>query len=211
MSLVPVPAEQSDSTCANCGATLLADQRYCLECGQPASPVRLAFLDVLESEQGTGGSQAISPVPVSAGYANVYDAPGPAGWLRRNNGVLTLLAVLALCLIAGLLIGHWATGKQAPAAPTTIKVEGLQGAAAAAPTSGTASTPTATPTESTKSSGKEEAEAAKAAAKETPAEKAPPPAPKKVSKTELQKLSSTSGKKHHEEIEAHGAEPIETG
>ena len=209
MSLVPVPAEQSDSTCANCGATLLADQRYCLECGQPASPVRLAFLDVLESEQGTG-AQGIAAVPVSAGYANVYDAPGPAGWLRRNNGVLTLLAVLALCLIAGLLIGHWATGKQAPAAPTTIKVEGL-GAAAAAPTSGTASTPTASPSESTNSSAKEEAEAAKAAAKETPAEKAPPPAPKKVSKTELQKLSSTSGKKHHEEIEAHGAEPIETG
>jgi hypothetical protein len=210
MSLVPVPAEQPDSTCANCGATLLADQRYCLECGQPASPVRLAFLDVLESEQGTG-PQAIAPVPVSAGYAGVYDAPGPAGWLRRNNGVLTLLAVLALCLIAGLRIGHWASGKPAPAGPTTIKVEGLQGAAAAAPTSAPASAPTSTHSESTKSSSKEEAEAAKAAAKETPAEKAPPPAPKKVSKTELQKLSSTSGKKHHEEIEAHGAEPIETG
>jgi len=209
MSLVPVPAEQSDSTCSNCGATLLADQRYCLECGQPASPVRLAFLDVLESEQGTS-SQGIAPVPVSAGYANVYDAPGAAGWLRRNNGVLTLLAVLALCLIAGLLVGHWASGKQAPAAPTVVKVEGL-GSVAATPTGGATSAPTTSTTESTKSSAKEEAEAAKAAAKETPAEKAPPPAPKKVSKTELQKLSTTTGKKHHEEIEAHGAEPIETG
>jgi hypothetical protein len=206
-----VPAEQSDTTCSNCGATLLADQRYCLECGQPASPVRLAFLDVLESDQSGGLHDPARVTPLGAGYAPVYDGPGAAGWLRRNNGLLTLLAVLALCLIAGLLVGHWASqGKQGPAAPTTIKVEGL-GAAAAAPTSGSTAAPTTSTPESSKSSAKEEAEAAKAAAKETPAEKAPPPAPKKVTKSELQKLSSTSGKKHHEEIEAHGAEPIETG
>jgi len=174
--------------------------------------VRLAFLDVLESDQTRAAREpGRAPIPVTAGYAAAYDAPGAAGWLRRNNGVLTLLAVLSLCVIAGLLVGHWASqGKQAPAAPTTIKVEGL-GAAASTPAAGSASAPTTPAAESTKSSAKEEAEAAKAAAKETPAEKAPPPAPKKVTKSELQKLSSTSGKKHHEEIEAHGAEPLETG
>jgi hypothetical protein len=206
-----VPAEQSDSTCANCGATLLADQRYCLECGQPASPVRLAFLDVLESDQASTTTPTGRAVPVAAGYAPVYDTPGAAGWLRRNNGVLALLAVLALCLIAGLLVGHWASGKQAPAAPTVVKVEGLGGSVAATPTGGATSTPATSTPESTKSSAKEEAEAAKAASKETAAEKAPPPAPKKVTKTQLQKLSTTTGKKHHEEIEANGAAPIETG
>jgi len=81
MSLVPVPAEQSEETCSNCGATLLADQRYCLECGQPASPVRLAFLDVLESDQTRAAREpGRAPVPVTAGYAAAYDAPGAAGW-----------------------------------------------------------------------------------------------------------------------------------
>ncbi len=206
-----MPAEQPDTACSACGATLLGDQRYCLECGNPASPVRLAFLDVLEADRARTVQEADrAPAPLSAGYAPVYDGPGAAGWLRRNNAVLTLLAVLALCLIAGLLVGHWASGKQAPAAPTTIKVEGL-GAVAAGPTGGSTSAPAASTTESSKSSAREEAEAAKAAAKETAAEKAPPPAPKKVTKSELQKLSSTSGRKHDEEIEAHGAEPIETG
>ena len=47
MSLAPVPSDQPDATCANCGAALVADQRYCLSCGQPVVAVRLAFLDVL--------------------------------------------------------------------------------------------------------------------------------------------------------------------
>ena len=38
MNLVPVPSERAESTCANCGAALVADQRYCLSCGHPARP-----------------------------------------------------------------------------------------------------------------------------------------------------------------------------
>ena len=53
MSLAPVPSEQprTAASCANCSAPLAPDQRYCLACGQPVSPVRLAFLDVLQSER----------------------------------------------------------------------------------------------------------------------------------------------------------------
>jgi hypothetical protein len=203
-----VPAEQQPTTCANCGAELAADQRYCLECGRPASPVRLAFLDVLESER----PRASAPAPLDfgvAGYAPVYAAPGVHNWLRRNTGVLALLGVLLLCVIAGLLVGHWASqGNGRQTGSSTIKIEGLGAlGTAAGATSGTgASTSTGA-----SSTANEEAEAAKEATNETKAEKAPPPAPKKVTATKLQKLSTTSGKKHHEEIEALGNAPIETG
>ncbi|HEX3509770.1 MAG TPA: zinc ribbon domain-containing protein [Solirubrobacteraceae bacterium] len=209
MSLVPVPAEQQPTTCANCGAELAADQRYCLECGRPASPVRLAFLDVLESERPRTNAAAPQALELAAaGYAPVYAAPGMQGWLRRNTGLLALLGVLLLCVIAGLLVGHWASQGRQTAGPSTVKIEGLGGLGAA----GAITTPAGGTTTSGGSSvtHKEAAEAAKETAKETKAEKAPPPAPKKVSSTKLQKLSSSSGKKHHEEIEALGAEPIET-
>jgi hypothetical protein len=217
MSLVPVPSEQPSATCANCGSQLAADQRYCLECGQPTSPVRLAFLDVLESEQkrpsleqGLAAAAALD----LASFAPAYGPPGARGWLRRNTGLLALLGVLVLCLIAGLLVGHWASQGSKPAAastgPQVIKIEGL-GALAGAGTATSPSSSTGAATSTTASSAKEEAEASKEAAKETKAEKAPPPAPKKVGSSELEKLSKSSGKKHQEEIEANGAAPIETG
>ena len=82
MSLVPVPTEQDGATCANCGAALVADQRYCLSCGHPTSPVRLAFLDVLQAEQPRAAAagrswlaqDAIDMSPV--GYAPVYPEQG---------------------------------------------------------------------------------------------------------------------------------------
>jgi hypothetical protein len=210
-----VPTEAGSSTCEHCGAALVADQRYCLSCGKPAAPVRLAFLDVLQSESsGAAGQPTIEMHP--AGYVPVGDSRGANGWLRRNTGLLALLAVLALCLIAGLLVGHWVSqGNKAPS-KQVVEVRGLSGLAAAAPAaSSTSTTPAATSGGSggieSKSSAKEEAEAKKAEAKETKAEKAPPPAPKKVAPAKIKKLTESSGKKHQEEIDALGSEPIETG
>jgi hypothetical protein len=216
MSLVPVPSEQTaGAACTNCGAALVADQRYCLSCGAPCSPVRLAFLDVLEGERGglgtpsregwvTPGAAGLAP----GGYMPVAGQPGLDGWLRRHSGLLSLLTVLMTCLIAGLLVGHWVTQSKS-SGPTLIKVEGLSGApgAAASTTAPTA----ATSSTASKSTAAEEAEEAKAESKETKAEKAPPPAPVKVTSTKLKKLSTTTGKKHAEEINALGAQPIETG
>jgi hypothetical protein len=218
MSLVPVPSEHAGSTCAHCGAALVADQRYCLSCGQPASPVRLAFLDVLHGD--SAGANATGAVPQTleltpAGFLPASGQGGANGWLRRHSGLLGLLALLVLCLIAGLLIGHWAGqgGTKVPA-KQVVEVKGLSGLAAAP--AATSTTP-ASKTESSavepssKTSAKEAAELAKERAKETKAEKAPPPKPVKVAPAKIKKLSTSSGKQHQEEINALGAQPIETG
>jgi hypothetical protein len=209
MSLVPVPSEQGGATCANCGAALVADQRYCLSCGQPASPVRLAFLDVLQEQPGTPGAGAPTIEMSPAGYVPVGEGRGANGWLRRNSGLLGLLAVLVLCLIAGLLVGHWVSQGNKTPAKQVVEVKGLSGLAAAPATAAT--TPTSTTPAETKSNAKAQAEEAKAAAKETKAEKAPPAKPVKVAPAKIKKLTNSSGKQHQEEINALGNQPIETG
>ena len=217
MSLMPVPSTQETSSCAHCGAALVADQRYCLTCGQPCSPVRLAFLDVLQRETARGaegqpgwpstGGFDIGPV----GYMPVIEQGGAAGWLRRYSGLLGLLTVLLMCLIVGLLVGHWVSQGRSSSGPQVVEIKGLSGVpAAAAPTATTSTAPTATSGSST-SSAKEEAEESKEASKETKAEKAPPPKPVKVAPTTLDKLSKSTGKQHQEEINALGNQPIETG
>lgn len=213
MSLMPVPSEKAGDTCANCGAALVADQRYCLSCGQPASPVRLAFLDVLQSDQSRTGVAQPTIEMSPAGYLPVGDS-GANRWLRRYSGLFGLFTVLLLCLVVGLLVGHWVTQGNAKApAKQVVEVKGLSAApAVAAATSTTPASPTSTSaTETPKESAKEKAEAAKEAAKETKAEKAPPPKPVKVAPAKIKKLSTSSGKKHQEEINALGAQPIETG
>ena len=131
VSLMAVPSHPQDgTTCANCGAEVVPDQRYCLSCGHPVSPVRLGFLDVLQ-DQGTHpapqwsapGTLDVTPV----GYA-AEPQRGLGGWVRRNGPLFGLLSVLLLCLIAGLLLGHWASGGGGKASPSVIKVEGLPGA-----------------------------------------------------------------------------------
>ncbi len=221
VSLVPVPSEQSGASCASCGATLVADQRYCLACGEPASPTRLAFLDVLHGEEsrapvpgagGWGGQGTIEVTPV--GYMPAADQDGVSGWLRRNSGLLALLSVLVMCLIAGLLIGHWVSQGNKMPSKQVVEVKGLTTAApaaSAAPASTTPASTTPTATDASKSNAKAEAEEAKAEAKETKAEKAPPPKPVKVTPDKIKKLSTSSGKQHQEEINSLGATPIETG
>jgi hypothetical protein len=217
VSLVPVPSEHAGATCAHCGAALVADQRYCLSCGQPASPVRLAFLDVLHGD--SAGANAAGAVPQTlemtpAGFLPAGGQGGANNWLRRHSGLLSLLVLLVLCLIAGLLIGHWAGqgGTKVPA-KQVVEVKGLSGLAAAPVAASTtpASTSSTPAVESSKTSDKEAAELAKERAKETKAEKAPPPKPVKVAPAKIKKLSTSSGKQHQEEINALGAQPIETG
>ncbi len=219
MSLASVPSDQPEATCANCGAPVVADQRYCLSCGQPVSPVRLAFLDVLApagpppAAAAPTGWAAPSTIDLAPSGYVVQQQTGANAWLRRNSGLLGLIAILALFLLSGLLIGHWVSQSKTPA-NTTIKVEGLGGLAAG--TGGAATTAT-NPAESTgstgaasKSSAKQEAREKAEGEHETAKEKAPPPAPKAVSKEKIDKLTKSTGKKHQEEINALGAAPIET-
>lgn len=231
MSLAPVPSEQPGATpsCANCSAPLAPDQRYCLACGQPVSPARLAFLDVLQADAqpyATGqGAVPLYPGGVvgslPAGYAQVIEpASGPYAWLRRYSGLFGLLSVLLLAILAGLLVGHWVTQSKAPS-QQVLKVEGLPGASATVPLAASpAAGPTATsPTAATASKPTASQAAGKATAKteaheaqEAKAiEKAPPPKAVKVNSTKLQKLGNTTGRKHEEEVNKLGAQPIETG
>ncbi len=218
MSLAPVPSEQPETapSCANCSAPLAPDQRYCLACGQPVSPVRLAFLDVL---QGDAQSYGVAQTPVGAlppGYAPVIEPTSGATWtLRRYSGLFGLLSVLLLAIVAGLLVGHWVTQTSAPSRQV-VRVEGL-GALAATPAavasttpgSTTAATPTSTTSaKSSKATAKTEAHDVQEA---KAIEKAPPPKAVKVTPTKLKKLGSSTGKQHEEEVNSLGAQPIETG
>jgi len=220
MSLAPVPAEQprDAATCANCGAPLAPDQRYCLACGQPTSPVRLAFLDVLQADAnpyGSGQSPVASPPP---GYASVIESvSGPYAWLRRYSGLFGLLSVLLLAIVAGLLVGHWVTQSKAPS-QQVLKVEGLSGGVATPfASAGAATTASTTPATTTTKSAASTApkESAKTEVKEVQEakaiEKKPLPKAVKVSSTTAKKLGSTTGQKHEEEINKLGAQPIETG
>ncbi len=214
MSLAPVPSDSA--TCSNCSSPLVADQRYCLSCGQPCSPVRLAFLDVLQTEH--------QPQAATAGYAtspvNYAQLPPPAAspndWLRRYAPLFAVLSVLLLAMVIGLLVGHWVTQNKSPGAQI-VKVEGLSGAApaaAAATTAPTSTTATTSTTASeTKSSAPSEAEEVKkeAKAEKQQAAKVEHAVVVKPSSTKLKKLGSSTGKKHEEEINALGAQPIETG
>jgi hypothetical protein len=214
------------ASCAGCGAPLAPDQRYCLACGRPASPVRLAFLDVLQAEPGTAAT-AILGAPSATGYQPPPDPPGVLGSLRRYSGLFGLLGVLLAALLIGLLVGHWLTGS-APTGKQVYEVKLNTPLAAAASPSGSAGTSTGAgsssspshhpssgssqPHSASKSEGgvsetsSEEAEAAK----EVKSTKALPAA-HKTSSAALEKLKNTTGKQHAKEVKAAlGNGPIET-
>jgi ribosomal protein S27AE len=215
INVVPISAQQQqlrdDATCPNCGAAIVADQRYCLSCGQPCSPMRLEFLDVLQSGEATAQTTVLQ---APAGYVQAYlpaaEPDGALGWLRRYSGLLALVGVLLVTGLIGLLIGHWTKSPAAPSGPQVVKIEG--GLPLAAGASTTASTPVSTSGSATAaaplSKAQEEKEVKEAEASTV---KAPPPV--KTSHAGLQKLSKSTGKAHKKEIEAltAGGKPIETG
>jgi hypothetical protein len=234
MDVIPLPATSDGApaaTCEGCGAPLAPDQRYCLACGRPCSPVRLAFLDVLQTEHQTAGGSLFPGGPQMAGYTT----PEPAGTLaslRRYSGLFGLLGVLLASLLIGLLVGHWLTGGPSSATKQVLEVKGLSGALAAAPAAPSSSAGTSTGPSSGGGSGSgsstghsstagsgsssqshnspksEEAEEAK----EVKTTTKPLPAAHKTSAATLQKLEHTTGRQHAKEVAAAlGNGPIETG
>jgi hypothetical protein len=222
VNVFPIQApsqEGAPSKCPSCGATVLADQRYCLSCGQPCSPVRLAFLDVLqaESELRNPVSGPVSIVAPPAGYLPPLPRDdGAIGWLRRYSGLFGLLAVLLVTGLIGLLVGHWLTPSKAPT-PQIVKIEGGTLPAAAAATTPAPATSSSAPSSSGKAASSKSAAATEAQevkeVKEAEAPKVKPKPPVKTSSSTLQKLSSSKGKQHQKEIEklTEGNKPIETG
>ena len=220
MNLAPVPSEQPQdaASCANCGTPLAPDQRYCLACGQPVSPVRLAFLDVLQADASPYGSSQNPVASLPPGYASVIEpTSGPYAWLRRYSGLFGLLSVLLLAIVAGLLVGHWVTQSKAPS-QQVLRVEGLSGgvatplASAGVATTASTTPATTTPKPAASTAPKESAKTEVKEVQEAKAiEKKPLPKAVKVNTTTAKKLGSTTGQKHEEEINKLGAQPIETG
>lgn len=223
VSLVPASSDEDHASCPNCSAALAPDQRYCLACGKPVSPVRLAFLDVLQSEnQPYPGGSTPAAAFVAAYAPTAEPSAGAQSWLRRYSGVFGLIAVLLLAIIVGLLVGHWATRSKAPGT-SVYKIEGLPAVAPAAASAGAGTPTTPAPAAKAPSSKPSSTPAPAAPITTTPQaeakeaneakaiEKTPPPKPVKVTPAKLQKLGNTTGKKHEEEVNKLGAEPIETG
>jgi hypothetical protein len=218
MNVIEVSSTQG-TTCASCAAQIAADQRYCLACGQPCSPVRLAFLDVLRAESELAPvAPRITQAP--AGYLPFGEPKGHLASLLRYSGLFSLMSALLLTGLIGLLIGHWASASKAPT-QTTIKLDG-SGFGALAPAASTTTAPpsaanaaetaagSATATKSKQAEAKGEEKESAQEAKET---KAPPPVAHKISSNTLQKLNSSTGKKHEEEVNklTQGDQPLETG
>jgi hypothetical protein len=177
--------------------------------------VRLAFLDVLESErQPQLGQGAVSTTPV-AFTPYLEPAAGPA-WLRRYTPLFGVLSVLLLAMIVGLLVGHWVTQSKTPVAssPQVIKVEGNLGGLAATgstTTPTTSTTPTTASKSSTSAKSEEAQEQAEAKAEEKAEEKAPAKAPaaKALSTPAVTKLEKSTGKAKEKELNKISTAPIE--
>ncbi len=117
--------------CRECGASLAADQRYCLNCGRRRGEPRLDFRRYAPGERTNGDPQAHAPaaVPAAAGPAQ------PDEKAQRDYTPLAAvggIAVLGLMLLIGVLIGRGDGSASAPAPPPIVRVEGEGGSGAAA-------------------------------------------------------------------------------
>jgi hypothetical protein len=163
-SLSPLPVARE--RCAMCGATLAADQRYCVECGQRCGSSRLPFslTDV--------PSQSAQPKPSSAPRARKPRA-------SVNATLIAGIGTLLLALGIGVLIGKLGSPTSTKSPVQVITVAGGGGTAGTAgATAGAESSPTAS-----SATGAAKTGAAAAAAKSAKsAGKAPPVPPVKVVK-----------------------------
>jgi hypothetical protein len=164
--------------CANCGAPLAADQRYCLACGAARSPRARPF--AARSATATG---VTTTTVASAG-----ETP-EAARLRTNLSVLGALACLLLALGIGVLIGRGGAdrGTAKPAPAQVITVGAAAAPAATTTTPDTSATTPATPT--THKTAKHKASAAKSA-KSSPA-----------SSKATQSLNKLSGKAYQKQAQ----------
>ncbi len=157
LSALPVARER----CAMCGATLAADQRYCVECGQRCGPSRVPYTDGLaQRAQSTSSAEPRSPRRRASVNATLI------------AGIGTLLLALGVGVLIGRL-GESSTSKS-PAVQVVTVAGGGAGTAAGAAGTGTESQTSTTPAGTAKT-GAAAAGAAAAAAKAKAAKPAVPP------------------------------------
>jgi len=136
--------------CANCGARLAGDQRYCVECGERRGKARYAL-------------------PGSAGGATASSLPSRGGRRPRLTSSGTLIAGVGTLLLAmgvGVLIGRTSNGSssRSPAVQVITVASGTSGAtgSTAGGTATTTSTPGTTSSGATSSTSKKKAKGAAA-------------------------------------------------
>ncbi len=117
------------NVCANCGAQLQADQRYCVECGTRRGQARFKLGDV----PSTNGAGAAAPAAAAARGA------GTSRW-SAGLGLVSVIAVLLLAVGVGVLIGHQGGSGSASNGTQKIVVSGAGNSGAAGATAGTAGT-----------------------------------------------------------------------
>ncbi len=98
-------------SCGSCGHPLAVDQRYCLECGARRGDARLPFAEVLGRRSPAGSQAPAGPLAaVGAGLGREWTPLSAVG----------LVAVIALILVAGVLIGR--DGGDGNGAPQIVTV-----------------------------------------------------------------------------------------
>jgi hypothetical protein len=115
------PSHSSGVTepCRNCGASMDADQRYCLQCGERRAPMSRVLAG------GPAGGPPRSETPATASRAASQVPPGaPPLWQQRNNtlSVIAGVGVLMLAMGVGVLIGRAGGSKPAQGAAQVITV-----------------------------------------------------------------------------------------
>ncbi len=156
-SLSPLPVARE--RCAMCGATLAADQRYCVECGQRCGPSRVPFTEGL-------AQRATAP------------SPEPRPGRRRPSVNATLIAGIGTLLLAlgvGVLIGRLGESSTVKSPAVQVVTVAGGGAGATAGAAGTGSeAQTSTTAAGTAKTGAATTGAAGAAAKAKAAKPAVP-------------------------------------
>jgi len=128
--------------CADCGAVLAGDQRYCLSCGTRSGTARIAFRDIL-ARPGGSPAQAIAEPGSTAALT---------GRPSTTLAFLVGLACLLLALGVGVLIGR-SGGEQKAAAPAPAQVITVNGGAASPSTTASDGASTGSGTTSKAKSG----------------------------------------------------------
>jgi hypothetical protein len=161
-------------SCAECGAKLAPDQRYCVECGKRRGDHRIPFMDAM-----------LRPAPQAEAAP-----PKKRGRVRMtaNGTFIAGVGTLLLALGIGVLIGRGAhdTGSKNAQQVITVQGGGGTGSTAAAAAGGAAAGASKAASKSkgaTKSKAQAKAQAKKKAADlnrsvQKPGEKTPPPAVK---------------------------------
>jgi hypothetical protein len=115
--------------CAECGAPLAHDQRYCLHCGRRRAAARIPFLDILREEYGQQQQIAAAAVEEEHKDEREREAASPQVAWAIVGGFLLLL--VGLGVLIGLVAGG---GNSATTAgtPQVLQVGGAAGAGTAA-------------------------------------------------------------------------------